>query len=39
MRFTFVFSCERMKPIQAIKIPVVLEVIPLNNADSFFTAR
>ena len=40
MRFTFVFCCKRMKPIQAIKVAVVfIKVIPHNDADSLFTAR
>ena len=35
MRLKFFFCFKRMKAIQAIKIAMSLEVIPLRNADSF----
>ena len=39
MRFKFIFCSKRMKRIQAIKTPMMFDVIPLNNVGNFFTAR
>ena len=39
LRFMFVFCCKTMKVIETIKITWCLDVIPLNDADSCFSAR
>ena len=39
MRFKFVFCSKRIKTIQTKKSLGCFDVIPLNNVDSFFTAR
>ena len=39
MRFKFDFSSKGMKAIQTINITVIFDVIPLYNADNFFTTR
>ena len=42
MRSKFFFCSKRMKTIQTIKMFIILHyssVIPLNNADDYFTAR
>ena len=39
MHLKFVFCYKGMKTILTIKSPLFFDVIPLNNADSFLTAR
>ena len=39
MRFTFMFYSKGMKTKKAKKITIFINVIPLNNTDSFFTVR
>ena len=39
MRLKFDFCSKGIKTIQTIEIIIIIYVVPLNNADSFFTAR
>ena len=39
MRFKFMFCSKGIKAILTIKITILFNVIPLNNADNLFTAR